>query len=331
MRRAFSDAIKNTFNLSGRTSRRGFWSCAAVHFSVLAVLYWIERVTNLRVPGWECWAYIALTGIPFLTLFFRRWHDISSSAWEGVIGIAAILLLYCLRFDLLIAVVLLYFLVRLSQPSVEDNRYGPKPVACLTTFPKTPLSRWSLGLQALQLLIIAACVVGINDPRLAFSIYLLRTSPGLNRMSAINTWVKESLESQRNIEVSTVFAADGQGVVDFSYKRGLDDGETHVLFIPPRVPVENSVCLAYPPGFLKELGIRPASYEGFHRLVAFDSSGITAVRILGSNLFCGKYFLSRQGCLKLGDAILFADTEEDREGKRRLCYRPALKGDSFHF
>jgi uncharacterized membrane protein YhaH (DUF805 family) len=326
MRRALADAIKNAFRPDGRTCSRGFWPFALAFIASLAFLFWMEGATNLRIPKWERSAFIVLTGLPFLALFFRRWHDISSSAWEGVVGVAAILLFYCLRFDLLILVVLLYFLVRLSQASAGDNRYGPRPVDRLTTFPETPLPRWAVGIQALQWLTVVVCIAGINDPRLTFSVFLLRNSPGLSRMSELNIWVKASLEKGRAIEVSRIFAAEGEGAVDFSKDRG--KGGIHVLFIPPRVPVENGVCLAYPPGFLKGLGIREASYEGFLRIAAFDSSGLIAVRILGSGLFCEKDLQSRQSCLKLDEAILFADVEEGADGKQRACYRPGL--ERFH-
>jgi uncharacterized membrane protein YhaH (DUF805 family) len=324
MKDALFDAIRNTFNFDGRTNRRGFWSYVLIYFSALIALLQAERSLGYRLPGWVWSAYIVSTSAPFVTLFFRRWHDISCSARRGVFGVALIAVFYIFLFDPIIPFVLLYFSIRLSKASSETNRYGPKPVGCLTTVSGNRDISPNSADHAMLLLIILVVVWLATTQRSAFLAFMIRHTPSWSLESVFDNWMEQSLRKKQNLDVFSMFRLkiNKEGKSYLSDKVKWIGEETHVLFLLPDTPIENIACPGYSSAFVTRLGVYSSlSYA----LIAFDSSGLLSARKLNSSRFCkGHLPLPERLCLKLNEAVFVVGTEKSLNNEQRTCFKPVL-------
>ncbi|MDR1162466.1 MAG: DUF805 domain-containing protein [Candidatus Accumulibacter sp.] len=321
---AVADALWNTFNLSGRTRRMGFWPYALVYFAVLIVLLRAERGFGYRLPGWAWSAYIVSASAPLVASFFRRWHDIPCPVWKGILGVVSIAVFYVLLFDPLILLVLLYFFIRLSKPSAEANRYGPKPVASLTTLPENRGASPRSADQVLLLLAILVPLGFLTSQRAAFDAFMVRHTPSLSLWSVFDDWMKQSLEEGQNLDVSSLFELrvnkEGKSYLPDEVKWIRE--ETHVILMTPGVSIENVVCPGHSQDFVARLGVHPSS---LYDLIAFDSSGLLYARKLNASRFCKERFsFQDRRCLELSDAVFIASSERGPDDKSRACFRPVL-------
>jgi uncharacterized membrane protein YhaH (DUF805 family) len=137
---AFFDAIRNTFNLRGRTSRRGVWLFVLM-FVLMFVL--ITLTAFLIIPKkfvLFVFCFLLLTSPVFFSLFIRRLHDLSRSGWWLCLAVMLLVLRpYSYRERLLFLYLSCTFVVALCTPSKPDNNYGVRPVGVFTTcFPQAP-------------------------------------------------------------------------------------------------------------------------------------------------------------------------------------------------
>jgi uncharacterized membrane protein YhaH (DUF805 family) len=304
---AFVDAIRNTFNFNGRTSRKGFWSYVLIYSIVLSAMFQVEHVTQLRFPGKIWLACIILAGIPFVALFFRRLHDISSSKSSDADICFAFLvaLLDFVYLDASLAIVriilLLYFLFRVFSCSAHGiNDYGPEPLGCPTTFPvsqKTPKILFR-GLRRL----FSVIFFGLGS--LIWVMQHMEISDYVNELS-ISKKLRESLFLKHDVEVSSLFEVD--------YK------SADVLLLFPYARIKETECAGYTKEFLRKVERKAPINEGHYNLVVFDSSGLLASTKFTARL-CEKAPPLKSACLKFGTAVLVPNKEEDSNKNVYSCY-----------
>jgi uncharacterized membrane protein YhaH (DUF805 family) len=156
---AFADAIRNTFNLSGRTNRNGFLLFAQIYLIGLYALSWAGQIHEAF--QFLYWIYFVSLGVPFISLSIRRLHDLSLSAWWSIPIYIFVLQehtsketlgwLVMMRTDLyavtslssfssffsgfrLVKYLLFLFLFFLMcRQGAKENAYAPKPVGVFTT------------------------------------------------------------------------------------------------------------------------------------------------------------------------------------------------------
>ncbi|MDR2508450.1 MAG: DUF805 domain-containing protein [Candidatus Accumulibacter sp.] len=316
MREAFVDALRNTFNLGGRTSRKGFWLFILSHFTILFMWYWMNYLMDIHLPEREGLLYIILAGFPSIALCFRRWHDISFPTWKGLLGVVLIFLFYFVYLDFVSYGLLFYFLFRFCQPSVEDNCYGKKPVDCLTTHPERQGLLQAPSIQAIITMMIAlffgwTAWIWNNVPGEVFSITKERKT--FNRNKKWGVELSDSLKENRNAELSVFFGPKSRGK------------DARFILIPPYQFLKENErlnCLGYSAAFFEKLNASLEAVlfdqENIYRLVTFNSSGLIDEKILHTNIFCREIYSKWPACLKLNEATLIADTEENRN--RTACY-----------
>lgn len=117
----YIQALKNSFNFSGRARRSEYWFFALFNFLVAVGLTIFDMMIGSFSDGSSfglfSGLYTLLMIIPNLSLTFRRLHDIGRSAWWILFGMIPIIG----------AITLLVFMFLDSEPS--ENQYGPNPKA----------------------------------------------------------------------------------------------------------------------------------------------------------------------------------------------------------
>ena len=117
----YIQALKNSFNFSGRARRSEYWFFALFNFLVAVGLTIFDMMIGSFSDGSSfgllSGLYTLFMIIPNLSLTFRRLHDIGRSAWWILFGMIPIIG----------AITLLVFMFLDSEPS--ENQYGPNPKA----------------------------------------------------------------------------------------------------------------------------------------------------------------------------------------------------------
>ncbi|MDR1163151.1 MAG: DUF805 domain-containing protein [Candidatus Accumulibacter sp.] len=156
---ALVDAIRNTFNLSGRTNRNGFLLFAQIYLIGLYALSWAGQSHNAF--RYFYWIYFVFLGVPFISLSIRRLHDLSLSAWWSIPVYLYVLQEHTSRetlawlvmmrtdlyavssfssfssffslFRLVKYALFLFLLFLLCRKGAKENPYAPKPLGVFTT------------------------------------------------------------------------------------------------------------------------------------------------------------------------------------------------------
>ena len=116
----YIQALKNSFNFSGRARRSEYWFFALFNFLIAVGLTIFDLVIGSFSEGGFgliSGLYTLLMVIPNLSLTFRRLHDTGRSAWWILFGII----------PLIGAITLFVFMCLDSEAA--DNQYGSNPKA----------------------------------------------------------------------------------------------------------------------------------------------------------------------------------------------------------
>jgi uncharacterized membrane protein YhaH (DUF805 family) len=114
----FIEALRKTFNFSGRSRRKEYWMFILVTFIISVILTILEMALGLEFNenfGILTTLFSLILLIPSLSVTVRRLHDTGKSGWWILISLI----------PLIGGIVILIFTLMDSEPG--SNKYGPNP------------------------------------------------------------------------------------------------------------------------------------------------------------------------------------------------------------